>query len=430
MTANAAVPLLVLFYDDRYNETRDRLTMPVYRSLDRENIPFLVGSPEGTISTGRPRDGPANRKLLHYRPGHKIRWLLQVLPTVRAELVLLLDTDVLWLCSAAEVIEKRVKTLAQMELAAARTVILFGEKGMWPPYQEFRGVQLRSNETAGYPPATAREPFRFVNAGAALGRPRDVLAMLECMQARYEGFPDACPAGHGPDGELRYYSPNRSYVPPPLVVPSRLTKYYHGMRLHGSNWGWEQGCFHMYYLEHVHAELTARALRSCSTARQGGSFTWQVTGRCEWYLAGALARRSRARAPWWTPTRAASRDGRAPVRTARQRPFQGLAQAAGRVVEWQRRCNTKRRARWRVVTIRRGRTRTAAPQRSGGTTQHRPFTMTWETNPLCELMRHCDGECERGAWSAAGRERVRLRGDFAQHVHMKIVISEGAARNL
>jgi hypothetical protein len=257
MTANAAVPLLVLFYDDRYNETRDRLTMPVYRSLDRENIPFLVGSPEGTISTGRPGDGPANRKLLHYRPGHKIRWLLQVLPTVRAELVLLLDTDVLWLCSAAEVIEKRVKTLAQMEQSAARTVILFGEKGMWPPYQEFRGVQLRSNETAGYPPATAREPFRFVNAGAALGRPRDVLAMLECMQARYEGFPDACPAGHGPDGELRYYSPNRSYVPPPLVVPSRLTKYYHGMRLHGSNWGWEQGCFHMYYLEHVHAELTA-----------------------------------------------------------------------------------------------------------------------------------------------------------------------------
>jgi len=74
---------------------------------------------------------------------------------------------------------------------------------------------------------------------------------------------------------------------------------------------------------------------------------------------------------------------RAPVRTARQRPFQGLAQAAGRVVEWQRRCNTKRRARWRrVVTIRRGRTRTATPQRSGGTTRRRPFTMTWETNPL------------------------------------------------
>ena len=256
MTASAAVPLLVLFYDDRYNETRDRHTMPVYRSLDRENIPFLVGSPEGTISAGRPGDGPADPKLLHYRPGHKIRWLLQLLPTVRAELVLLLDTDVVWLCSAAEVIEKRVKMLAQRELAAARTVILFGEKGMWPPYQEFRGVQLRYNETAGYPPATAREPFRFVNAGAALGRPRDLLDMLECMQARYEGFPDACPAGHGPDGELRYYSPNRSYVPPPLVAPSRLTKY-HGVRLRGSNWGWEQGCFHMYYLEHVHAELTA-----------------------------------------------------------------------------------------------------------------------------------------------------------------------------
>jgi hypothetical protein len=368
MTANAAVPLLVLFYDDRYNETRDRHTMPVYRSLDRENIPFLVGSPEGTISVGRPGDGPADRKLLHYRPGHKIRWLLQVLPTVRSELVLLLDTDILWLCSAAEVIEKRVKMLAQRELAAARTVILFGEKGMWPPYQEFRGVQLRYNETAGYPPATAREPFRFVNAGAALGRPRDVLAMLECMQARYEGFPDACPAGHGPDGELRYYSPNRSYVPPPLMVPSRLTKY-HGMRLRGSNWGWEQGCFHMYYLEHVHAELTAacppvvldRAARCdglpdslpddlpdgltdgllmIARARPRGKMA-RSPGRCGRYLAGALARRRRARAPWWAPARAAPVDGRAPVRAARQRPFQGLAQAVGRVVEWQWRCNPK-----------------------------------------------------------------------------------------
>ena len=141
---------------------------------------------------------------------------------------------------------------------------------MWPPYQEFRGVQLRYNETAGYPPATAREPFRFVNAGAALGRPRDLLDMLECMQARYEGFPDACPAGHGPDGELRYYSPNRSYVPPPLVVPSRLTKYCHGMRLHGSNWGWEQGRFHMYYLEHVHAELTAACPPRSGRARPRG----------------------------------------------------------------------------------------------------------------------------------------------------------------
>ena len=276
MTANAAVPLLVLFYDDRYNETRDRLTMPVYRSLDRENIPFLVGSPEGTISTGRPGDGPASRKLLHYRPGHKIRWLLQVLPTVRAELVLLLDTDVLWLCSAAEVIEKRVKTLAQMELAAARTVILFGEKGMWPPYQEFRGVQLRSNETAGYPPATAREPFRFVNAGAALGRPRDVLAMLECMQARYEGFPDACPAGHGPDGELRYNSPNRSYVPPPLVVPSRLPSIIMGCGCTGATGGGSKDASTCTTLSTSMPSSRPRALRSCSTARQDGSLTWQV----------------------------------------------------------------------------------------------------------------------------------------------------------
>jgi hypothetical protein len=174
------------------------------------------------------------------------------------------------------VIEKRVKTLAQMELAAARTVILFGEKGMWPPYQEFRGVQLRSNETAGYPPATAREPFRFVNAGAALGRPRDVLAMLECMQARYEGFPDACPAGHGPDGELRYYSPNRSYVPPPLVVPSRLPSIIMGCGCTGATGGGSKDASTCTTLSTSMPSSRPRALRSCSTARQDGSLTWQV----------------------------------------------------------------------------------------------------------------------------------------------------------
>ena len=34
--------LSVLFYDDRYNETRDRPRLPIYRSLDRSGIPFLL----------------------------------------------------------------------------------------------------------------------------------------------------------------------------------------------------------------------------------------------------------------------------------------------------------------------------------------------------------------------------------------------------
>ena len=253
-----AAPLTVLFYDDRYNETRDRSVMPLYRSLDSRLVPFLVGPPAGTagagIGSGRPGDGPAERSLLRYRPGLKIDWLMgSALPSVAAEFALLLDTDVVWLCDAKEVVAKRTALIADRQVRDD-SVILFGEKGMWPPYQEFHGVQLRANATAGYPPAKPDAPFRFINAGAALGRPHDLLAMYRCMKQRYAGFPNACPAGHGPDGALRYYQANRSWVPPLLIQPSRLTKF-HGMALRGSNWGWEQGCFHMYYLEQLAGEL-------------------------------------------------------------------------------------------------------------------------------------------------------------------------------
>lgn len=39
----AGSSLSVLFYDDRYNETRDRHTLAIYRSLDRDGVPFIVG---------------------------------------------------------------------------------------------------------------------------------------------------------------------------------------------------------------------------------------------------------------------------------------------------------------------------------------------------------------------------------------------------
>jgi hypothetical protein len=211
-----------LFYDDRYNETRDRASLPLTRSLDHDAIPFIIGPRAGTrganAGTGRPGDGPAERSLLKYQPGMKVRWLMEVLPTVTTDLAMVLDTDIIWLCTAAEVAAKRAKLLADLG-APEGSVVLFGERGMWPPYQEFHGVQLRLNETHGYPQLGAGEAFRFLNAGAALGRPADLLKFFRCMQRRYDGFPDACPAGHGADGTFRYYAQNRSWVPPPLLVP-------------------------------------------------------------------------------------------------------------------------------------------------------------------------------------------------------------------
>lgn len=252
----------VLFYDDRYNASRDRGTLTVYRSLDHHKVPFSVGPPitaysSGSVarSDGAPGDGPTMKGNLHYRPGDKVEWLMRTLPTVTSELVYILDTDIIWLCSPEEVKQKRAALLRDLA-APPHSVVLFGERSMWPPHQQYRGTHLRLNGTDGYPPANKSQPFRYINAGAALGTPRDLLALHECMQKRYAEFPHACPAGHTPSGELRYYSPKRNWQPPVLDRPlhSRDLKY-HGLRLKGSNWGWEQGCFHMYYLEQLNGEL-------------------------------------------------------------------------------------------------------------------------------------------------------------------------------
>ena len=236
--------------------------MPVYRGLDDCGVPFIVGPGNANpgaapASDGLPGDGPARRGKLGYRPGAKVEWIMQTLPTITSEYVFLLDTDTVWLCCADEVLRKRAMLLSN---ASARedSVLIFGEKSMWPPHQEYRGTHLRLNATAGYPPVERDRPFRYINAGAALGRPKDLIALHRCMQERYTGYPHACPAGHGRDGGLRYYAANNSWQPPELGRPlhSRDVKY-HGLRLKGGNWGWEQGCYHMYYLEHINGELPA-----------------------------------------------------------------------------------------------------------------------------------------------------------------------------
>ncbi len=249
--------LTVLMYDDRYNASRDRHRLPLFRALDAERIPFIVGRPEGGGTAGVPGVGHSAGAL--YNPADKVSWLMRELPQLESsQLVFLTDTDTTWFCSAREVKRKRSALLASLSLPE-RTVVVSGEKGMWPPYQEYRGVVLRddngSASVRGYPPASASQPFRFLNAGAALGRPRDVLAMLRCMAERYEDFPRSCPAGHDVDGRLQYYASNSSWRPPQLT--HRRHSRYHYTVLAGAQWGWEQACFHMYYLEHLYGELPA-----------------------------------------------------------------------------------------------------------------------------------------------------------------------------
>lgn len=263
-----ASPLTALLYDDRYREARDR-PLPLFRSFDARRIPFLIGQPLDAAGHAKQQSessggvGGVHSHAASYHPSHKVVWLKNTLPTLvdRTSLVFLADTDTMWFCSAADVGSKRAELLRERGLPDS-TVVISSENGLWPPYQQYRGKtvgtlprpgrQVVRGWNASYELGTASEPFRFLNAGATLGRPADVQAMLQCMAERYADFPAACPAGHNKSGDLVYYT-NASGME--WVPPSPLKKHFHGMALKGPHWGWEQACFHMYYHEYINGEL-------------------------------------------------------------------------------------------------------------------------------------------------------------------------------
>ena len=229
------------------------------------HLPWFVGpwsAADGTRKSkwvriaGRAGDAP--HKGTTYQPGSKVIWLMEALRHVESEFAFLMDTDAIWLCNATEVIRKRSQLIREAN-SSENSVVMFAEKGMWPPYQYFHGINLRLNQTAGYPPLSNGSYFRFINSGAALGRPQDLLAMYRCMAERYEEFPHACPAGHSESGKLLYYRESDGYRQPPVDRKNHAQQQrYHGRTLTGSNWGWDQACFHHYYLEQRNGELPAK----------------------------------------------------------------------------------------------------------------------------------------------------------------------------
>lgn len=182
----ATTLLTMLLYDDRYNETRDRLS-PLFRSFDAEGIPFRVGLPLNAAERTSGAPGDAHSGKANYSPAHKVEWLLRTLPGLigQTELVFLADTDTMWFCGAAEVARKRAELMARQNQSNA--VVISAESGLWPPWQEYRGAALDGGASAAPGPRalpSGPAPFRYLNAGAALGRPADVLALLTCMRDR------------------------------------------------------------------------------------------------------------------------------------------------------------------------------------------------------------------------------------------------------
>lgn len=207
--------------------------------------------------------------------GDREEWLLRELPGVKSKVVFLLDaTDAILFCGADELLRKYRRLTAigagapsaaagPSGRAAPRPRILVGaEVGMWPeehfyhdgqrrvPLVGPKGMYPRSpigHPTPWPPPPKAAgkrvpagTPFRYINIGLIAGPPADILAMLGCMQAAYPGFPKQCPGGRHPNGTWEVFSD-----------APHTTRFgvFHG------HWGWEQSCFHQYYLEQTLGSL-------------------------------------------------------------------------------------------------------------------------------------------------------------------------------
>ena len=92
-----------------------------------------------------------------------------------------------------------------------------------------------------YPvPVPRQSPLRWINCGLLLGTPSAVLRLLTCMRNRYPGFPNACPADVTRSGNYpSNYSDATKY------------QYSRNVAFTKGGWGWDQACYHTYFLEQV-----------------------------------------------------------------------------------------------------------------------------------------------------------------------------------
>lgn len=262
-------PLLqLLLYDNRFNESAPlKPTDLLYRSASRAGIPYRVGSLV-----------PASERA--WQAGDREQWLLDVLPTVSAKMVMLLDaTDAVLFCEAEEILDKwrrlgigesgkgaamaaRRGRASQRGNADASSrgggghVLVAVEQQLWPEEQYY---MTAADRKASYPQPpmghsllrrgiklTRGTPLKYINIGMLAGAPGDVHALLRCMQERYPGFPRRCPGGRMANGTYEWNSD----------APHK-TRF----GIFSGHWGWEQSCFHNYLYEQTYDDEMSRSSR-------------------------------------------------------------------------------------------------------------------------------------------------------------------------
>ena len=103
-----------------------------------------------------------------YRSSDKPTWLLQTLPTITSNVVMMVDaSDMHLLCGVDELLAKRRVLTGGDD----NTVVVGGEPILWPDQPKFDGHSL-SQYPEPYPvPAPRQSPLRWINCGLLLGTP-------------------------------------------------------------------------------------------------------------------------------------------------------------------------------------------------------------------------------------------------------------------
>lgn len=242
-TAAVAASLKVLVYDS----AGDRNETVLYPTLRRKAVSYEVGS---ILSrAGMPYRGYQDR----------VPWLEGKLPNIAltggtesASLVLHVDArDTLNLCSSDEILEKHARLTD-----GKRAVIIGAEATLWPDegrdHKSFAGMTL----SQAYQRASPKEtPLRYINTGMLAAEPQVLLDFFSCMKQRIPNFPSACPrtvlgiggviADEYNDEGIFNFSKNR---------------WHTALKMHGG-WGWDQACFHVYYLEQQRGRLPGHCPR-------------------------------------------------------------------------------------------------------------------------------------------------------------------------
>jgi hypothetical protein len=305
-----------------YDTSGESENVILYKSLRDLHVKFQVGSL--AERAGMPYRGYPDR----------VPWLTKNLPRAAPasedNVVLHVDArDAICLCGSDEILAKRAALVGATD--AERTVIIGAEALLWPDEGAHYAAYGQESLAHAYRSTLGGQsdtPLRYINTGLLAAKPTTLLDLFACMKQRFASFPHACPRRLLSDGFVAAeYSDKLQYN-------FSKSKWHGPLKLRGG-WGWDQACFHAYYLDQHRGKLSAscprlvldtRAELVLNVGQQTGAMRWHDRrGRIQYNRTGAWPCFVHAGGPfkqvlhkfkrWWrTESPEASRDSKHPER--------------------------------------------------------------------------------------------------------------------